>query len=146
MQNSAVTHPTQGGIDRKVLDSGSYNDAYLIREVITAAMKNSGKSRAQLADEMSYLVGTVVTERMLSAYAAESREDHKFPAQFARALAEATGDVRVLTWSVEKAGLHVITEAEHKLLELGRQVVTQENAQAEIERLKSEISGKQVSK
>jgi hypothetical protein len=141
MQSSAVFHPTQGDIDRKTLLSGSFNDQYLVREVIIAAMKNSGKSRAQIADELSFLLSTSVTERMLSAYAAESRDDHKFPMQFARALAEVTGDIRVLTCPVEKAGLHVIDEEEKKLLELGRQVVLQAKAQAEIARLKSEIDG-----
>jgi hypothetical protein len=138
---STVSHPTQGDIDRKRLPSGSFNDQYLVREVITAAMKRSGKSRAQLADEMSFLVGTVVTERMLNAFAAESREDCKFPLQYARALAEVTGDIRVLICFVEKAGLLVITEEEGKLLELGRQILAEKKAQAEIARLKSEIDG-----
>lgn len=79
---------------------------------------------------------------MLGAYAAESRDDHKFPLQYARALAEVTGDSRVLTCHVEKAGFHVITREEKKLLELGRQVVLRKNAEAEIERLEREIDGR----
>lgn len=114
----------------------------MVREVIIAAMKNCCKSRAQIADELSYLLSTSVTERMLGAYAAESRDDHKFPLQYARALAEVTGDSRVLTCHVEKAGFHVITREEKKLLELGRQVVLRKNAEAEIERLEREIDGR----
>jgi hypothetical protein len=102
-------------------------------------MRSSGKSRAQLADEMSYLLGTLVTERALNAYAAESREDHKFPAQYARALAEVTGDNRVLTCHVEKAGLVVITVEEKLILELGRQVLAKERAEVEIADLKQQL-------
>jgi hypothetical protein len=129
----------RGEIDRNQLLSGSFNDQYMVREVIAAAMKSSGKSRAQLADEISFLVGTVVTERQLNAFAAESREDCKFPVQYARALAEVTGCTRVLTCFIEKAGLVVITPAEKLILELGRQVLEKERAEAEIANLKQQL-------
>ena len=126
-------------IDREELQSGSFNDAYMIRQAISEAMHNSGKSRAQLADEMSYLLGSVVTERMLNGFAAESREDLRFPAQFDRALAEVTGDTRILTCRVEKAGLVVITPEEKLILELGRQMLAKERAEADIARLKQAL-------
>ena len=118
-----------------------FDDAYLIRQVITKAMAQSGKSRAQLADEMSCLLGSVVTERRLNGFAAESREDLLFPAQFARAMAEVTGDTRILTCLVEKAGFAVITAEEKLILELGRQVLAQQNSEAGIARLKQELAG-----
>jgi hypothetical protein len=137
----AVSRSTEAEIDRKELVSGSFNDAYLVRQVITEAMHRSGKSRAQLADEMSYLLGTVVTERRLNGFAAESREDLLFPAQFARAMAEVTGDTRILTCHVEKAGFAVITAEEKLILELGRQVLAKESAEAGIAKLKQELQG-----
>jgi len=119
--------------------SASFNDAYLIRQVIHDAMAQSGKSRAQLADEMSYLLGSVVTERRLNGFAAESREDLLFPAQYARAMAEVTGDNRILTCLVEKAGFRVITDAEGLVLDLGRQVLEKERAEVEIASLKQQL-------
>ena len=75
---------------------GSMNDAALVRQVLTESMRLSNKSRAQIADEMTYLCGRPITERMLNAFTAESREDHRFPSELERAFCKATGADRLL--------------------------------------------------
>jgi hypothetical protein len=48
---------------------GSLNDDSLVREVVTEAIKRSGKSREQVADEMSRTLGLSVTARMIAGQA-----------------------------------------------------------------------------
>lgn len=105
----------------KELLPGELNDALVIRGVLTDSIKHCAKSRAQIAEEMTYLVGREVTERMLNAYTAESKEDHRWPSELTRAFCAVTGDNRLLRCVVERAGLYVISDEDAALLELGRQ-------------------------
>ena len=123
---------------------GSMNDAAMIRAVVTEAMKNCGLSRAVIAEEMSRLVGLTITERMLNGFAAESREDHKFPAELQRAFCAVTGDDRLLTCCAEAAGLHVIDEAGWELLELGREYLKQKRATAAIASYERRLQGVEI--
>ena len=58
-------------IDRDAVLPGSLNDCHVIRALLVEAIKKSGKSRAAIADEMSYLVGREITERQLNGFTAE---------------------------------------------------------------------------
>lgn len=95
-------------------------------------MKRCGKSRAQIADEISFLVGTEVTERRLNNFSADSREDYLWPASLDRAFALVTGDDRILKCRIEAAGYKVISGAELHLLELGRQYLQRKRSEAEM--------------
>ncbi len=123
---------------------GSMNDAALIRAIVVDAMKHCTKSRAQIADEMSLLVGTQVTERMLNAFAADSREDHRFPSELARAFCAVVGDDRLLTCCAEAAGLHVIDETGWELLELGREYLRQKRSASAVAGLEKRLAGVEV--
>jgi hypothetical protein len=99
---------------------GSMNDDLLVRSVITDAIKLSGKSREQIAEDMSYLLATDVTARMLSAFTAESKEQHRWPGAWNRAFCYATDDYRLMTCTLAAAGVRAVTAQEESLIELGR--------------------------
>jgi len=124
--------------------AGTMNDAAAVRSVIVDAMKKCPKSRAAIADEMSHLTGTKVTERMLNAYAAESREDNRFPLELQRAFCFAVGDTRLLTSGPTAAGLHVVDNAGLELLELGRQYLIRKRSEAELADIERRLEGKKL--
>jgi len=98
----------------------SADDATLIRRVIVRSLKRCKKSRAAVAQEMTTFAGRKVTERMLNCYAADCREDVRFPAELERAFCLATGSSDLMTCRIVRAGLFVITKEEKLLLDLGR--------------------------
>ena len=120
---------------------GSFNDEFVIRGLVTRAIKQCGKSRQQIAEEMTTLLGTVVTKRSLDSYTSEAADQNRWPAQYTRAFCYVTGDWSLIRCVSERCGLHVITKAERKLLELGRQTLIQERAAAAILQLKNELAG-----
>jgi hypothetical protein len=129
-------------VDRNNILPGSMNDASVIRGLITEVIRVSGKSRAQIAEEMSYLVGREVTERMLNGFTAESKDDYRWPAELDRAFCTVTGDTRLLTCRVELFGLYVIGDEEMELLELGMAFHQKATAEAKIEMLQKRLSGR----
>jgi hypothetical protein len=79
---------------------------------------------------------------MLNAFTAESRDDRRWPAEFDRAFCMATGDDALLCCRAEMAGLHVITEDEKNLLELGRQYLLRLQADEQISILQRRMHGR----
>lgn len=120
---------------------GSFNDEFVIRGLITQSIKGCDKSRMQIAEEMSSLLGTQVTKRALDSYTSESADQNRFPVQYTRAFCFVTGDWSLLRCVTERAGLHVISKAERKLLELGRQYMIEKRAALAIEKLEIELQG-----
>jgi hypothetical protein len=106
------------------------------------SIRISGKSRVQIAEDMTYLVGRKITERMLNGYTAESQEDYLFPAELTRAFCIATGDTRILRCIAEMQGLRVISEDEAELIELGRAFLQRNEAQEQIELLQKRLHGR----
>ncbi|QNI34513.1 hypothetical protein H7849_11820 [Alloacidobacterium dinghuense] len=127
--------------ERRRLDPAGYNDDSLVRESIAHAIKGCSKSREQIADEMTLLLGVRVTERMLNSFTADANQLHRWPAAWDRAFCQATGDDALLVCRVQRAGLHVITPTEYELLELGREYLRQKRAAQEVERLEKRLSG-----
>lgn len=120
---------------------GSMNDAALIRSIVADAIRKSSKSRAQIAEEMTYLVGREITERMLNGFTADSRDDYRWPAELDRAFCEATGDDRLLRCRVELAGYRVISQQEAEILELGRQYLMRQRAADNLAALEKRLGG-----
>jgi len=121
--------------------SGRLNDESMVRSVVTSSIKRCGKSREQIADEMSDLLGIQVTARMITAFTAESKELHRFPGSWDRAFCQATGDNRLLVCRVEAAGFRVITAEEEKLLDLGREYLRRKRAEKKLAALESDFEG-----
>jgi hypothetical protein len=120
---------------------GSLNDDSLVRGVITRAIKQSGKSREQIADEMSVLLAMTVTARMIAAFLAESKELHRWPGAWDRALCVATGDDTLLRCRVELAGFKVMSSADVEVMELGRQYLLRQRATEHIAQLERRLAG-----
>jgi hypothetical protein len=130
--------------DRAKLLPGSLDDAAVIRGVLLRAMKNSGMSRGCIADSMSELLGRQVTEKMLNAFTAESRDDRRWPAEFDRAFCKATGDKTLISCRAELAGMRVIDQHEIDLLELGRAFDQRTQADARIAELQTRLAGRRA--
>ena len=116
------------------------NDEFVIRATITKVIRESSKKRDVIAEEMSDLLGTKVTRRALDSYTSESAEQNRWPAQYTRAFCYVTGDWTLLRCVSDLAGLHTITRAEAKLLELGKQIILQKRAAAAVARLELELA------
>lgn len=54
---------------------------------------------------MSHLLGCEITKFMLDAWTAESKDGHRFPAEYLPAFCQVTGDREALTALAEAAGL-----------------------------------------
>ena len=111
-----------------------------LRQLISEAISNSLKSREQIADEMSYLIGSArITTPMLNCYTAESKEKHRFPLAFLPAFCQVTGDRRALECVARLAGAAVLDPAEQELAELGALVVASEAGARDVEARKQRI-------
>jgi hypothetical protein len=107
---------------------GSMNDDHLVRDIITQTIKACGLSRAQIADQMSYLLGEKVTERMISSYTSEAMEKHRWPLHFSRAFCEVTRNWKLIRCVAELVGFTVIEGDDVNILELGRHYLTRKKA------------------
>lgn len=113
----------------------------MVRGVITRSIKCSEKSRDQIADEMSELLGVPVTGRMITSFTAESKELHRWPGAWDRAFCKAVGDDTLLKCRAEAAGYLVISGSDIQLLELGRQYLRRKRADAQAAALEAQLSG-----
>jgi hypothetical protein len=142
VQNFASSEQESLSFDSDVVPSGSLDDSSVIRGVLIQSIKRSVKTRAAIAEQMEYLLARTITEKMLNAFTAESRDDRRWPAEFDRAFCKATGDNTLLACRAEMAGLHVITDEEKMLLELGRQFLLRNQADEQIALLQRRLHGR----
>lgn len=117
------------------------DDQAIIRDVLYAAMLKCSKSREQVAEEMTWLVGREITVRFLNGVTAESQEEYHWHADLDRAFCSVVGDDRLLTCRAELAGLHVIDEVGWHLLELGREYLREKEACANRAALETRLRG-----
>lgn len=81
-----------------------------IAKAVSVALKECGKDRDQVAQEMTDYLGEEVKRTILDAYASEAREDHVINLPRFIALMHATGDQRLLQVIAELFGLAVIPQ------------------------------------
>lgn len=108
----------------------SKQDAAFVRDSITSAIKRCAKSREQVADEMSANLGVRVPERMITAFTAQSKEFHRWPAAFDIAFCEVVGNYSILRERVERAGFRMIGPEEQRLIDVGRAYIEKAKAEA----------------
>lgn len=133
---------THKAAEHDVTTPGSMNDDSVIRGIITQAIKSSGLSRAQIAEQMSYLLGERVTERMLDSYTASSMEKHRWPLQYSRAFCSVTHNWRLVQCVAELAGFTVIDQDDLEVLELGRQYLRRKSAEEAMGALERSLNQK----
>ncbi len=84
----------------------------LVARAVSAAMKEADRSRAEIAAQMTDMLGEDITENMLNAYASEAREEHTIPYFRLIALAVVTNDPRLLQIGAEAIG-HAVIEVRY---------------------------------
>lgn len=134
--------PAQLEFDRARILDENLTDAQKIRAALCESIRTSGKSRAQIAEEMTALAGRKVSERMLNGYTAESQEDYLFPADLTRSFCAATENYALLDCLADMQGLVVIHPDEAELLELGRAFLQREQADEEMAKLQRRLHGR----
>lgn len=77
---------------------------------VSETLKACGRPREEIAEAMSAWLGEDVKKSMLDAYASEAREEHTIPYLRLLALAQVTGDMRLLSLGAEMFGFAVISE------------------------------------
>ncbi|HEC12304.1 MAG TPA: hypothetical protein ENI80_03500 [Acidiferrobacteraceae bacterium] len=105
---------------------------YAIREA-----KKHGVSRDRIVDRMNQCLPTDkhITKRQLDSWTANSKEYHKFPAEYLPAFVWAVrGVISAIEVLTRALGLHVIDETEYLATELGK-TVTRKAALAVQERI-----------
>lgn len=112
--------------------------------MLVESIRKCGKSRGQIADTMSRLSGTDVTERKLNAFTAESRGDVRFPLELVRAFCMATGDWTLLRNLIEMAGFHFVTKTEFDVLRLGHEYLTHKRAAENMALLEKRLAGEKL--
>ena len=89
-----------------------------VRKTIRQAIRASGKSRSQIADELAARLGRPVSDRMLDDFAAPSKEGSRFQAAWVAAFCEVTNDRRLQRLLVDPE-----IDAALKVIEFARQAV-----------------------
>lgn len=81
-----------------------------VAKAIGLALRECGRTREQVADEIGAYLGEDISKNMLDAYASESRADHVINIVRFLALVHATRDFRLLQLLAEPFGLAVIDD------------------------------------
>ncbi len=75
---------------------GAYDITAELRATISQALKDCPDSRNIVAARMSDLTGAEITQSMLNAWTAESKEGHRFPAEYLPAFCLASNNYKVV--------------------------------------------------
>jgi hypothetical protein len=106
---------------------GDFDQDHAARTIITRAIhQHPSKKRAQVAEEMSVLVGREITERMLDSWCAETKELHRFPLAFAAAFCQVTNNFDLIDLIVRKAGVRIMRADQAPLLDLAETLIEKE--------------------
>ena len=143
MENRGASFPTdQPSLFGHTLPTpGSFNDESVVRGIVTQVIRSNRKSREQIAEEMSFLLGDRITVRMLNSYTSEAAEQHRWPLQYTRAFCQVVEDWSLIRCITERSNLHLISDDETRLLDLGRQYLRRKRADAAIADLEKQLEG-----
>lgn len=94
--------------DRQQQRSGRLNVTCQLNTAIALAIKDAPKSRETICDEMTELLGVKISINMLNSWTAESKEQHRFPAEYLPAFCIATGSIEPMRILAEAAGVYTL--------------------------------------
>lgn len=83
---------------------GSLNVKQQIIAALKHALRHAGKSREQVADEMTLYTGELITDDMISTWLAASKPKHRFPLEYLPAFRKATNSLDALTVTSQACG------------------------------------------
>lgn len=89
-------------------DEGSLNIHSRFCRCLTRAINQSGLSRWELAGRMSHLLGTEITKYMIDSWTAESKEGHRFPAEYLPAFCKVTSSLEPMQILAELTGMFAL--------------------------------------
>ncbi|HWP96442.1 MAG TPA: hypothetical protein VN426_06295 [Syntrophomonadaceae bacterium] len=98
----------------------SFNISYRLRSEISEGLKQCPLSRFEVAARMSNLLGIEVTKSQLDSWTAESKDHHRFPAEYLPAYCAVTGYKEPLRMIARLVQCYVLESEEALLAELGR--------------------------
>lgn len=116
---------------------GGLNIQYQLQGIITQCIKRCPLSRWQIAGKMSELLNQEISKYMLDTWTAESKEYHRFPAEYLPAFCAVTGSFEPLRLLAEKANVFVVPGPEALRGEI-------ERYRQEIKRLQKEMRKREV--
>jgi hypothetical protein len=129
-------------IPEQSLSEGALDVHTRLCHALTNAIRQSGLSRWEIAGRMSHLLGQEVTQYMLNGWTAESKEAHRFPAEFLPAFCSATGSRAPLEMLSTEAGMFCLPGPEALRAEI--QKLREEEQRASRERRKRELFLKEM--
>lgn len=102
-----------------------------IAKALSAVLKDAGRSRDVIAQEMSAYLGEPVSRASLEAFASEAKEGHTISAPRLVALFVVTGDLRLLNAVLADTGAIVVEERYEALIRRERFAELEERASRE---------------
>ena len=96
-----------------------------LRQLLTDAIKRSGKKRLQIAQEMSPLVGVQVSTYMLNDFTSQKKAAARFPAAFVKAFCVVVGSssIQTLLYDEQTVALMALGERVRQCQPLLAQIV-----------------------
>jgi hypothetical protein len=122
-------------------EPSTLNDDQLVRSEITYCIRQSSKSREQIAESMSASLGVRVTAKMLNTYSAGSMEPNRLPTAWLRAFCAAVGHDALFHAVAAAFGYRAIRGEEIELLELGREFLRQKRAAERMATIEASLRG-----
>lgn len=83
---------------------GSLNIKHQVIAALASALRHAGKSREQIADEMTLYTGEEITVHMINAWVCQSKEHHRFPLEYLPAFRRATDNLDALNVASQACG------------------------------------------
>lgn len=99
---------------------GSLNYTVELRHVLSKALKETTRSRYEVAARMSELTGCQITKETLDAWTAESKKPWRFPFEFAAAFEAACESTCLQELLGRKRGSQILVGEDTLYAELGR--------------------------
>lgn len=122
---------------------GSLNIRQQTIAALTSALRHAGKSREQIADEMTLYAGEEITVHMINAWVCQSKENHRFPLEYLPAFRRATDNLDVLNVASQACGAFTLRgpdalRADIRKLDEKRQAKKEEEKALETEKKRLE--------
>jgi len=123
---------------------GSLNIKHQLIPALISALRHSGKSREQIADEMTVYTGEEITVHMINAWVCQSKENHRFPLEYLPAFRKATNNLEALNITSRACGTFTLRgpdalRADIRKLDEQKQAKKEEEKALEAEKKRLEI-------
>ncbi len=99
---------------------GKCNFDQELRKILNKAIKNSPKTRNEIAEQMKILTGDNITKFSIDSWTAKSRNKWRFPLQYVVAFEIACETHDITAWLAQKRGCKLLIGEDALLAELGK--------------------------